>query len=246
MRPALAHVKYPRLGPARRQLALTRAREVSGASTVDPVLTELIDKALAANGVARARASAWPGRAARNLYGSATVALVRELDRALGTLYDMVRGNQRTFDEGTTPRAWADALADEGFPDGAGGITSLEYIERVQCTFAVLRVMRGARAEAVRGLGLELMVSRLEALAQQCQEAISAPRVTYDEVRESEDVAADAWLRVVARVQGLAATGRPEDVALAEAVFHHLEAQRVEYAQYRARRRRMAASRRSE
>lgn len=234
----LANVKYPRLNPSRRQLALDRALEVAAPSSADPTLTALLREAVSANRTAIQIANDWEGRPSRNRYSTPVTTLMQDLARTLGALMQTLRTHQRTFAPGTEPRSWADELVEEALPHGARGITRLPYADQVHNVIGVLDTLQGDGAEAVRGLGLDLWVDRLADLRDQCEAALLEPRISYEQVREADNIAYELWLRVVARVQGLAASGVAADVALATGVFGHFEAQRNEYRIYRARRRR--------
>lgn len=232
----LAILRYPRLTPHRRELALTRALEALGGRPAAESLRPLVSRALEANTKALTTHGAWQNPTRRNLHAPAAMKLDRQLARAVGGLVRSLKGIVRAFPAHTEAGAQAADVLDQVFPGGAGAITKLPFVEQADVVSHVLRLLGAQFAEAVEHLGLGLMVQNMADIHTKYVEVLSKPRLTFDQVREIDQRSYEAWLRVVAGVLGLAATGEPADVAAAAAVLKPLEDQRREYARYRKRR----------
>lgn len=235
--PVMQILAYPRLTAGRRHLALQRAREALREwPECEARLAPLIDRALEANTVAMDRWRAWEERGGRNLHAAPAVRLDRQLDRAVGGIVRSLRALVRTFPDRSEAGQQAREVLRTVFPGGARAITNLRFVEQADEVKGVLRRLQGEHAAAVEHLGLGLVVRNLAELHGQYVEVLSRPRLTYDEVKAADQRSYDAWLRVVAGVLGLAASGERADISAAAAVLQPLEEQREDYARHRKRR----------
>ena len=226
----------PHLTSARRLLALQRMSARAALRTDCVPLMGPLGKASKVQEKALAVADQWrKADGDRALHADGAKSLDGAVDRMVTGLHAVLENIARSF--GPDEVKLAQKLLEEVFPNGAGELVSLPYVEEHGAVVTILNRLQTDLAANVKGLELESWVRRLAKLVDDYGLALTRPeRLTWDDVVAADNAGHEALAEVVARILGLFPTNTPADVAARTELLGPVADQQEEITKLRASR----------
>lgn len=177
-------------------------------------------------------------RATTKLHGKEARKLDPVLDRCHSALASTLEGLRDSLEPGSEFQQQAVKMLDTAYPSGVVAVTSLPYVEQHVAGNVIVRTLRAPEfAEAIEALGLEMILSRLEALNQEYGALLTRPEdLTPERLKESDDAAWAAYLEVAVAILAQHPTDGAEDQAARAWWMRSIMDQQAEFLLWRQRR----------
>ncbi|MBA2664442.1 MAG: hypothetical protein H0U74_19300 [Bradymonadaceae bacterium] len=169
------------------------------------------------------------------------VRIDNQLDRAMSACHGHTRNILRSMDAEEPVAIVAREFDEAFFTDGPGAITGLQFEDQLAAVEELIARWRSpAWQDKIAMLGLEMFVSRVEALVGPYREAIQNPTsrtITWSKLRAADHDGQENLLAVVARIVGTWGKASEEHVERRLAYLAVFNDQNERIASYRRRRR---------